>query len=635
MNMKKIYFLTGYLALISFFAIAQTTKRYVKPNGPGDGSTWENASADLQAIINISAANDEVWVAAGTYKPAEKIDASGGVRDVSFILKAGVKIYGGLVDGATDLTIRDFVANRSILSGDLNNSNGANDGDAYHVVVSKGSSDGVVLDGFTIQHGFANTATELVGIARNQGAGINITNEATSIVFRNLIIRNNNCSVTTPIVNGGAGVYLKLSGNSSNCTFENVTFDTNNAASSGGNLYFTSVLGSPTVTVLNSKLFGGRGTGGAGIYIIGTDGNVPVLRVLNTIFSENRATAVAPSGGGVYLGGFSNATIVNCTFYNNSGSNGGGIGYGNTANTVLNLYNSIFNANTISASNLAASDIRSLTGATMDLRSNLFQVTPPEDFTPEYNNIVNPSPSPLFLNTTITDVNFLKLVEGVATEKGDNSYITTYGLTTDLAGETRVKHTHVDLGAYEYQGTLPVELKSFSAKKTNANVQLNWIVASETNNDRFVVERSADLVSFQKIKDISSKGDTQNEATYNYTDHLPLKGNNYYRLSQIDKDGTTKILGTEVVNFGVSAVEVSVYPNPATDYIKFSLNNLQNNSVSVKLVSLLGQTLISKRFEPVYGQEMFLDVKNINAGNYVLLIEVLGKTHAVKMAVDR
>lgn len=632
--MKKIYFLTGCLALLSIVATAQT-KRYVKPTGTGDGSSWANASADLQAIINISAANDEVWVAVGTYKPTEKLlSSSTDARDVTFILKAGVKIYGGFAGSETLVTERISGTNETILSGDLNNSNTANIGDAYHVVASNGSSNGALLDGFTIQHGFADGGTTvIVNAARNQGGAINISNEETSITFKNLIIKNNQSSGTG---NGGGGVYLKLN-NSSNCRFENVVFDTNESVSaSGGGMFFTSGTGSPTVVVLNSKLFSNKATGGAGLYVLGTTGNVPQLRLYNSIASENHATNTSTTAGAaVYCGTFSNTIIVNSTFYKNYSVNGA-VSFNNSSGANLSIYNSLFNANRKgTAESTDPADIRNILGATLDLRSNLFQLNPIEDTAPEYNNTINASASPLFLSTTITDANFLKLVEGAATEKGDNSYITIYGLTTDLAGEVRVKHTNVDLGAYEYQGTLPVELESFTAKKVNTGVQLNWKIASEANNDRFVIERSADLVSFQELKTIPSKGDTQNTVTYNYTDYSPLNGNNYYRLSQVDKDGTVKILGTEVVNFDVSDIQVSAYPNPVTDYIKLKLNNLQNTSINVKLVSLLGQTLIAKRFESAFGKEISLDVRNINAGNYVLSIEALGKTQVVKMAIAR
>lgn len=607
--MRKLYLSAAFILLLGIGANAQT-KRYVKPGGTGDGSTWAAAAGNLQTMINASAVNDEVWVAAGTYLPTEKIDASGGVRDVSFILKAGVKIYGGLAEGAIDLIGRDFVVNSSILSGDLGAS-----GKAYHVVVSKGSSNNAVLDGFTIQDGLGDANASLMGIAKNQGAAINISNEETSVLFKNLMIRNN---VTSATNNGGAGVYLKLN-NASNCTFENVVFDTNESVSaSGGGIYFTNTTGNPILTILNSKMLTNKGTGGAAVYILGNANNVPQLRIFNSIFSENYATNTSTTAGAVYCGTNTNTVIVNATFYKNYSVNGG-VSFNNSSGVSLSIYNTLFNANRkgISESTLPV-DIRYIAGATLDLRSNLFQVTPIEGTSPAFKNTVDPNPTNLFLSTTTTDVNFLKLVEGAATEKGDNQYIATYTISSDLAGETRIKHTNVDLGAYEYQGTLPVTLISFSAKKSNTNVQLQWKLASEFSNEKFVVEHSPDLVNFKKLTEVLSKGDTQNELVYNFTDHTPIAGNNYYRLSQVDRDGTSKVLGVEVVKFDFSKVDVTIYPNPAQDFIKLKANNFEG-SVNIKLVSLLGQTLMSKRFNSV--NEVLLDVRNINAGNYILIVK--------------
>ena len=607
--MRKLYLSAAFLLMLGIVANAQT-KRYVKPGGTGDGSTWAAASGNLQTMINASAVNDEVWVAAGTYVPTEKIDASGGVRDVSFILKSGVKIYGGVAEGATDLIGRDFVANASILSGDLGAS-----GKAYHVVVSKGSSNNTVLDGFTIQEGRGDLTTTLTGIARNQGAAINITNEQTKAVFRNLIIKNNTTSGTG---NGGGAVFLSLQ-EASECVFEKTTFDTNESVSaSGGGISF-SALGTAKLTIKDSKVFSCKATGGAGIYSFGSAGNIAQLEVLNSIFSLNHGTNTSSTAGAIYVAAFSEATIVNSSFYNNISAFGAISFYNNGSTASINIYNSIFNGNRKSNSNADPADVKAKNLANLSLRYNLLQ----QDYV-GYSGvstnylITNPNPSNLFLSTTITDANFLKLVEGVATEKGSNNYAANYGLNTDLTGETRLKHNYVDLGAYEFQGTLPVVLEDFKAKKVNQTVQLNWKVASENNNDKFVIERSSDLVDFQKIRDVISKGDTQHDVTYSYTDYSPLKGNNYYRLSQADKDGTTKILGTEVVKFDFSGLEASFYPNPAKDFIKLNANNFEG-SINIKLLSLLGQTLLSKRFGSV--NEVLLDVRNINAGNYILIVE--------------
>lgn len=631
--MRKVYLkmiCTVLLSVLGAAVMAQTI-RYAKPEASGGGTSWADAG-DLQALINSSAANDEVWVAAGVYKPTEKLDAAGSDRDKTFILRAGVKIYGGFAGNESLLAERDVTANLTILSGDIDDSNSASSGDCYHVAASAGNSDGAVLDGFTIQHGFANVASELAGTARNQGAGINITNEETSVTFRNLVIKDNQSSVNaSPINNGGAGVYLKLSGNS-NCVFENVVFDGNTAAASGGNLYFTSVSGSPTVTIKNSKVFKGTGTSGAGIYVLGSSGKAPQLEVFNTIFSGNRASS-SPGGAAVFLGTYSTAAIVNCTFYNNSNPYGI-ISYSNSSTVALNLYNSIFNGNTLTISNTNPIDLAQPTAAILDLRSNLFQVTPPEDGSAEYKNIINNTPANLFLSTDISSANFLQLVEGTATEKGDNTFITTYGLTTDLAGNPRITHTNTDLGAYEYQGTLPIELISFSARKVNNGAELHWQAASEIDNEKFVIERSSDGNDFKVISGVQSKGDTKQTVFYSYVDNSPLKGNNYYRLSQTDKNGVSRTLGIRVLNFDLQKSTILVYPNPAVDIVRIKVGSVQADAINIHLVSLSGTTLLSKKIDKLNAEQGFdLEVSRFKSGNYALIVDNGKTTGKTKLTI--
>jgi hypothetical protein len=616
--MKRIYILTICFALFSYGASAQ---KYVKPtiSGTGDGSSWVNASGDLQGMINASAVGEEVWVVAGTYKPTEKLlNTSVDDRDKTFILRAGVKIYGGFNGSETLLAERDIVANETILSGDLNNDNIASTGDYYHIVASAGNSTGALLDGFTLQNGFADGSGTVVSAVKNQGGAINITDEETTVTFKNLIIKNNQSSGSG---NGGGGIYLRLSG-SSNITFDKVTFDSNKSSSaSGGNLYYKSATGSPTVTVSNSKVFNGSGTSGAGFYALGSSGNVSDLKIFNTIFSQNRASS-NPGGGAMYLGGYTNTTIINCTFYNNSNVNGA-IAFNGASHTVLNLYNSIFNKNSKSTGNLASVDIGANIGATLDLRSNLFQLTPSEDTDPEYNNVTNESPTVLFMETSILSANFLKLVEGAATEKGANTYVTTNSITTDLGGATRITHTNVDLGAYEYQGVLPIELQSFSVKKANNGALLEWKVASETDNEKFIIQRSVNGSNFEMVGEIYSIGNHSQTQNYSFTDFNPLKGDNYYQLSQIDKDGSLEKLALKVLSFDFSdSDDVTIYPNPASDFIKIKINGGSTSDlIKIRLVALTGYTVLTQEFKNNVSNEITLKVGNYAPGIYVLVIE--------------
>ncbi|AWV98208.1 Ig-like domain-containing protein [Arcticibacterium luteifluviistationis] len=174
MKTMRLLRLTLFFSVIAHLSYA--TIRYVKPtaSGAGDGSTWANASADLQAMINASSSGDEVWVAAGVYKPLA--DGSGvtnptDTRDKLFYMKNGVKLYGGFVGTETVLTQRDFATNKTILSGDIDNNDTNTDGNfinenysdiqgnnAYHVFVFPGTGETTEFDGFIITGG-KNTAS--------------------------------------------------------------------------------------------------------------------------------------------------------------------------------------------------------------------------------------------------------------------------------------------------------------------------------------------------------------------------------------------------------------------------------------------------------------------------------------------
>ena len=66
---------------------------YVKQGGTGSGTSWDDPNGLLQTAINNANSNDEVWVAAGIYKPTMEVGGSGD-RCKTFQMKNGVKIYG-------------------------------------------------------------------------------------------------------------------------------------------------------------------------------------------------------------------------------------------------------------------------------------------------------------------------------------------------------------------------------------------------------------------------------------------------------------------------------------------------------------------------------------------------------------
>lgn len=125
---------------------------------PADGSTWGGAFTELRdalAMARSRHAPTEIWVAAGTYRPA----APGGSIRASFVLAPGLTLLGGFYGSETDASQRDPVANPTILSGDLDSNDDPNDPatleDNTFALLGVGAGAGRLVDGFSIRGGFA------------------------------------------------------------------------------------------------------------------------------------------------------------------------------------------------------------------------------------------------------------------------------------------------------------------------------------------------------------------------------------------------------------------------------------------------------------------------------------------------
>jgi len=115
---------------------------------------------------------------------------------------------------------------------------------------------------------------------------------------------------------------------------------------------------------------------------------------------------------------------------------------------------------------------------------------------------------------------------------------------------------------YAYPPPAPVELLSFDAGlEGNQQVKLQWITASEKDNAYFTIQRAADGLQFTELQQVKSIGNNTG-GRYAWIDTRPIPGQNYYRLSQTDHDGTLQYLGIRAVSVGVRQAELNIYPNP-------------------------------------------------------------------------
>lgn len=125
---------------------------------------------------------------------------------------------------------------------------------------------------------------------------------------------------------------------------------------------------------------------------------------------------------------------------------------------------------------------------------------------------------------------------------------------------------------------LPVNLVDFKVSKESSAAKLQWQTATETNNKGFEIYRSGDDKQFLKIGQVAAKG---SNSVYTFNDKQPLNGSNYYKLIQVDNDGTQHDMGVKTLSFALNVSDVKIYPNPTIGKatLSFTAGKYQNVSI--------------------------------------------------------
>jgi len=148
-------------------------------------------------------------------------------------------------------------------------------------------------------------------------------------------------------------------------------------------------------------------------------------------------------------------------------------------------------------------------------------------------------------------------------------------------------------------GTLPIELMSFTAEAGDAGVVLEWETAAELNNDYFTIERSYDGMEFNKVGTVLGNGTTDSPETYTFTDMKAIPGTIYYRLKQTDFDGMSETFDPVSVNYLPVGDNVTIYPNPIDHgLLKMGLAGFSSDrSADIRITDLAGRTVIMETID--------------------------------------
>src|SRR5690606_33974280 len=146
---------------------------------------------------------------------------------------------------------------------------------------------------------------------------------------------------------------------------------------------------------------------------------------------------------------------------------------------------------------------------------------------------------------------------------------------------------------------LPVALSKFEAECNKGQVDLRWTTTSETNNDRFVVERSANGQNWNEILFVPSAGNSNQPLNYMTTDINPIRGLSYYRLKQVDYNGASELFTpVSIICLSDGENSVLIYPNPASESftVQFNSDKAYSNA-EIELMDMTGRVVGRKNLE--------------------------------------
>ncbi len=171
---------------------------------------------------------------------------------------------------------------------------------------------------------------------------------------------------------------------------------------------------------------------------------------------------------------------------------------------------------------------------------------------------------------------------------------------------------------------VPVELVDFSGQcDSNRNeIRLEWTTAAEISNAYYIVERSPDFNHWSEVSRVDSKGDSLSETYYDYSDKNPIKGKSYYRLTQVNLDGSKKELEVITVNCISSLQSVEFSPNPFSEKIFVRVSSDRDEVMEFKLYSSLGQEVFTQNVIAIRGEnEIVLEPTGLNVGQYFITVK--------------
>ena len=205
-----------------------------------------------------------------------------------------------------------------------------------------------------------------------------------------------------------------------------------------------------------------------------------------------------------------------------------------------------------------------------------------------------------------------------------NNMLTITGAVIPASTTRGISGNYTTFGSKTASTVLPIELTSFTATCDGRSALVEWATATERNNDYFSLERSDDAINFTEIARVAGAGNSIEPIDYSYTDYGIHGGDNYYRLVQVDYDGTrtaSDIVVANCIESEVSEPEIMAYPNPFSSELTVVLDNFGNRAATIEVYDMLGKLIYTEKASaPQNSYETILNLSNLPSGAYTVRV---------------
>jgi len=184
---------------------------------------------------------------------------------------------------------------------------------------------------------------------------------------------------------------------------------------------------------------------------------------------------------------------------------------------------------------------------------------------------------------------------------------------------------------------LPVAWLDFTGRRSGSSVELAWKTASEKDNDKFTVERSADGKNFSALGTVAGNGSTDLTSQYTFSDKTPLSTIGVYRIKQTDLNGKFSYSKEiRVAGLDGSITGIRLYPNPAPTSATLYLENTtwRNQKVKVTIINALGAVVREEQISFSGDSRAKVNISGIQRGSYYMSTQVNGEKKVVPFIIQ-